>query len=322
MTRVVLAGNYPEHTFEKLRKLLPEKDFVLIPVDTAEAYDAMTDAEIMILRIFKAPRKVIEKNRNLKMILRWGAGFDSVDIEAAGERGVVVTNTPGANAPAVSELAVMLMMAVGRKLLCHTESLKNGMWSKNTFLNNSFCLNHKTVGIVGAGNIGRRTAAAVQAFGANVLYYDAFRLTSEQEKRYGMHYADFKTLLETSDIVSLHIPLTEGTHHLIGAEELDRMKDGAILINTARGGLVDDHALAGAVKSGKLSGAGLDGVENEPLKADDELLLLPDIIVTPHIGGGTADIGDMIIPMLVKDITDFAAGNPVEHVVNRQYLVR
>lgn len=321
MTRVVLAGNYPEHTFEKLRKLLPEKDFVLIPVDTAEAYDAMTDAEIMILRIFKAPRKVIEKNRNLKMILRWGAGFDSVDIEAAGERGVVVTNTPGANAPAVSELAVMLMMAVGRKLLCHTECLKNGVWSKNTFLNNSFCLNHKTVGIVGAGNIGRRTAAAVQAFGANVLYYDASRLTSEQEKRHGMHYADFKTLLETSDIVSLHIPLTEGTHHLIGAEELARMKDGAILINTARGGLVDDHALAGAVKSGKLSGAGLDGVENEPLKADDELLLLPDIIVTPHIGGGTADIGDMIIPMLVKDITDFAAGNPVEHVVNRDYLV-
>lgn len=319
---MVLAGNYPEHTFEKLRKLLPEKDFVLIPVDTAEAYDAMTDAEIMILRIFKAPRKVIEKNRNLKMILRWGAGFDSVDIEAAGERGVVVTNTPGANAPAVSELAVMLMMAVGRKLLCHTECLKNGVWSKNTFLNNSFCLNHKTVGIVGAGNIGRRTAAAVQAFGANVLYYDASRLTSEQEKRYGMHYADFKTLLETSDIVSLHIPLTEGTHHLIGAEELARMKDGAILINTARGGLVDDHALAGAVKSGKLSGAGLDGVENEPLKADDELLLLPDIIVTPHIGGGTADIGDMIIPMLVKDITDFAAGNPVEHVVNREYLVR
>lgn len=322
MTRVVLAGNYPEHTFEKLRKLLPEKDFVLIPVDTAEAYDAMTDAEIMILRIFKAPRKVIEKNKNLKMILRWGAGFDSVDIEAAGERGVVVTNTPGANAPAVSELAVMLMMAVGRKLLCHTESLKNGVWSKNTFLNQSFCLNHKTVGIVGAGNIGRRTAAAVQAFGANVLYYDAFRLTFEQEKKYGMHYADFKTLLETSDIVSLHIPLTEETHHLIGVEELARMKDGAILINTARGGLVDDHALAGAVKSGKLSGAGLDGVENEPLKADDELLLLPDIIVTPHIGGGTADIGDMIIPMLVKDITDFAAGNPVEHVVNREYLVR
>ncbi|WP_125141330.1 2-hydroxyacid dehydrogenase [Clostridium transplantifaecale] len=320
MTRVVLAGNYPEHTFEKLRKLLSEKDFELIPVDTAEAYEAMTDAEIIILRIFKAPRDVIEKNRNLKMILRWGAGFDSVDIEAAGERGVVVTNTPGANAPAVSELAVMLMMAVGRKLLCHTESLKSGMWSKNTFMNSSFCLNHKTVGIVGAGNIGRRTAAGVQAFGAKVQYYDPFRLTYEQEEKYGMHYVDFKTLLETSDIVSLHIPLSEETHHLIGAAELARMKDGAILINTARGGLVDDHALAGAVKAGKLSGAGLDGVENEPLKADDELLALPDIIVTPHIGGGTADISDMIIPMLVKDITDFAAGKLLEHVVNQKYL--
>lgn len=322
MTKVVLAGNYPKHTFEKLRRLLPEKDFELIPVDTNEAYEDMTDAEIMILRIFKAPRSVIEKNRNLRMILRWGAGFDSVDIEAAGERGITVTNTPGANAAAVSELAVMLMLAVGRKLLCHTEYLKNGVWSKNTFLNSSFCLNHKTVGIIGAGNIGRQVAARVQAFGAAVRYYDAFRLTSGQEEQYGMQYTDFDTLLKTSDIISLHIPLTEETHHLIGAEELARMKDGAILINTARGGLVDDDALAGAVKSGKLSGAGLDGVEHEPLEAEDELLMIPDIIVTPHIGGGTADIGDIIIPMLVKDITDFAAGNPLEHVVNREYLVR
>lgn len=137
-----------------------------------------------------------------------------------------------------------------------------------------------------------------------------------------MQYTDFDTLLKTSDIVSLHIPLTEETHHLIGAEEVARMKDGAILINTARGGLVDDDALAGAVKSGKISGAGLDGVEHEPLEAEDEILTIPDIIVTPHIGGGTADIGDIIIPMLVKDITDFTAGNPLEHVVNRKYLVR
>lgn len=320
MVKVILAGNYPDHTYEKLRVLLPEQDFELVAVDQQEEYENMTDAEIIILRIFKAPKEVIARNPKLRMILRWGAGFDSVDIEAAGRQGVLVTNTPGANASAVSELAVMLMMAVGRKLLCHRESLKYGIWSKNTFLNSSFCLNHKLVGIVGAGNIGRQVAEKVQAFGAKVQYYDDFRLSPEQEQKYRMQYISFEELLKSSDIITLHIPLTEGTHHLIGEKELSKMKDKAILINTARGGLVDDSALAEAVKSQKLLGAGLDGVENEPLAAEDELLSIPDIIVTPHIGGGTADIGEVIIPMLAEDIRDLIEGRAVQHVVNREYL--
>lgn len=135
--KVVLAGKYPEHTYENLRKLLPQEMFDFTEVNTQEAYNTMTCAEIIVLRIFKAPREVIERNKNLKMILRWGAGFDSVDIEAAGEHGVLVTITPGANAGAVSELAVLLMLAVGRKLLCHENSLRRGEWSKNTFINSS-----------------------------------------------------------------------------------------------------------------------------------------------------------------------------------------
>lgn len=318
MVKVVLAGDYPEGTYEKLRMKLPEETFELAAVDSMEVYERMTDAEIMILRIFKAPKEMIERNPNLKMILRWGAGFDSVDIEAAAEQGVLVTNTPGANANAVSELAVMLMMAVGRKLLCHTKSLSEGVWSKNTYLNDSFCLNQKLVGIIGAGNIGRQVAEKVQAFGAKVQYYDAFRLSPEMEENCGMSYVSFEQLLEISDIITLHIPLTDSTHHLLGAEEIRKMKNKAILINTARGGLVDDHALAEAVNSGKLAGAGLDGVEHEPLNHDDELLANPNIIVTPHIGGGTADIGDAILPMLVKDIMDFVEGRTVVHVVNRR----
>lgn len=320
MMKVVLAGNYPEHTYEKLRALLPEERFELTAVDTPEDYEAMTDAEILILRIFKAPKEVIDRNPDLKMIMRWGAGFDSVDVEAAGKRGVLVTNTPGANANAVSELAVMLMLAVGRKLLCHTESLKSGIWSKNTFLNSSFCLNGKLVGLVGGGNIGRQVADKVQAFGARVQYYDPFRLPEEAEKAHNMTYVPFNTLLETSDVISLHVPLLESTHHMIGAEEIQKMKTGAIIINTARGGLIDDTALAEAVRSGKLAGAGLDGVEREPLNVGDVLLRDPKIVVTPHVGGGTADIGDVIMPMLAKDICDYADGKEVEHVVNRNYL--
>lgn len=321
MLKVVLAGTYPAHTFEKLRTLLPEEDFELKAVDTPEKYEAMTDAEIMILRIFKAPREVIERNPKLKMILRWGAGFDSVDIEAAGKRGILVTNTPGANANAVSELAILLMLAVGRKLLCHTECLKKGEWSKNTFLNSSFCLNNKLLGIVGAGNIGRQVAVKAQAFGANVQYYDPYRLSEEMEKKFHLTYVPLEELIRTSDVISLHVPLTEQTHHMLGEKEIAAMKDGAIIINTARGGLIDDHALAKAVKRGKLGGAGLDGVENEPLEPGDELLLEPGIVVTPHIGGGTADIGDVIMPMLAEDIIDYAKNKKVKHVVNQKYLV-
>lgn len=321
MMKVVLAGTYPKHTFEKLRTMLPDNQFDLVAIDTQQAYESMTDAEILILRIFKAPRKIIERNQKLKMILRWGAGFDSVDIEAAGQHGVLVTNTPGANANAVSELAVMLMLAVGRKLLCHTESLESGIWSKNTFLNSSFCLHNKLVGIIGGGNIGRQVAKKVQAFGASVQYYDPIRLPEETERNYGLTHVSLDTLIQTSDIISLHVPLTDETKHMIGANEIQQMKTGAIIVNTARGGLIDDYALAEAVRTGKLAGAGLDGVEREPLPVDDDLLKDPNIIVTPHVGGGTADIGDEIIPMLAQNIRDYAAGKEPAYIVNREYLV-
>ena len=320
MTNVILAGQYPAHTFEKLCEQLQGLPVIIRAVDDPAEYDAMTDAEIMILRIFKAPRPVIERNPNLKMIMRWGAGFDSVDIEAAGERGILVTNTPGANADAVSELAVLLMLAVGRKLVVHTDHLREGDWSKNEFINSSFTLMNKTVGILGAGNIGRKVARKVQAFGANTVYYDPYRLSEEMEKEFALKYLPLDDLLPLCDIITLHLPLTEDTRHLIDADAIGRMKDGSIIINTARGGLVDDHALFEAVQSGKLLGAGLDGVEREPLQPDDELFTNDNIIVTPHVGGGTADIGEAILPMLAGDITRFVNGESPRFVVNRQYL--
>ncbi len=322
MTNVILAGQYPAHTFETLQELLKDLPVTLKAVDTPEAYEAMTDAEIMILRIFKAPEAVIARNPKLKMIMRWGAGFDSVDIEAAGKRGILVTNTPGANADAVSELAVLLMLAVGRKLLCHTACLRKGVWSKNDFINSSFTLMNKTVGILGAGNIGRKVAQRVQAFGAKTVYYDPFRLSEEREKAFHLKYMSLDELLPVCDVITLHLPLTDDTKHLIDGAAIEKMKPGAIVINTARGGLVDDCALFQAVQSGKLLGAGLDGVEREPLQPDDELFTNDNIIVTPHVGGGTADIGEAIMPMLVEDIRLLLTDGEPRFVVNRQYLAK
>jgi len=318
--KVVLAGKYPENTYSKIKASLNSNVFEVTEISDEGEYNKMTDAEIIILRIFKAPKEIIEKNKNLKMIMRWGAGFDSVDIEAAGKRGILVTTTPGANAGAVSELAVTLMLNIGRKLLCHEESLKKGIWSKTDFTNTSYTLAGKTIGIIGAGNIGRQVAQKVQAFGAITQYYDPYQLSPEMEKIYALKYAELEDVIKTSDIITLHLPLTNANHHMIGKKQIDAMKNGAIIINTSRGGLVDDEALVNAVDNGKLSGAGLDVVENEPLPADHPLLSNPNIIVTPHIGGATADIGDAIIPMLISDIMAFQAGKEVTHIVNGQYL--
>ncbi len=254
------------------------------------------------------------------MIMRWGAGFDSVDIEEAGKHGIYVCNTPGANAYAVAELTVALMLAVGRKLICHDRAIHQGEWSKNTFLNLTRTLNNKVVGIIGGGNIGRQVASRVQAFGSTVQYYDPFRLPEEMEEKLHMKYVGLEELIRTSDVITLHVPLMDSTRHMIGEKEIEKMKDGAILINVARGGLMDDEAVVNAVNSGKLSGAGIDCVEEEPAKPGSLILENPNIIVTPHVGGGSADISDVMFPMITGNIELLAIGKELKYVVNKQYL--
>lgn len=318
---VLLAGPYPVGTLVRLREALEGTGIHVSEAPTQADFDAQTDADAVILRVLKMPAEtIIHFSPRLKLILRWGAGFDSVDVKAAGARGVQVCNTPGANAYAVSEMTVLLMLAVGRKLLCHDRSLHRGEWSKNIYLNQTYSLNNKLVGVVGAGNIGRQVAQKVRVFGAQVQYYDSFRIKPEMEEQYGMRFVEMDALLRTSDIVTLHVPLLDSTRHMISAEKINEMKDGAILINAARGGLMEDDAVLAAVKRGKLAGAGIDCVEREPLSATDPLLSNPNVIVTPHVAGGTADIADEVLPMLVSNLHRLAAGDPLEYVVNREFL--
>jgi D-3-phosphoglycerate dehydrogenase len=319
--KIMVAGEYPIGTYERLRREL-SMDYKneIIKIDTKKQYDSMTEAEIIILRIFKAPKEFIERNKNLKMILRWGAGYDTVDIETAGKKRIIVTNTPGANADAVSELTILLMLAVGRNLLQHVRCLEKGEWSKNTFLNTSYTLKEKLVGIIGGGNIGRKVAEKARAFGSKIQYYDTYQLSPETEEKYQMQYVPMNQLLKTSDVITLHIPLIESTHNIIGKEQINQMKQNAIFINVSRGGLVDEKALLSAIEGGKILGAGLDCVEKEPLNPNDPMLKNPAIIITPHIGGGTADLQDVIIPMIVKNIKLFLEGNQVDYVVNNDWL--
>ena len=319
--KVAIVGTYPAGTFEKFKNYFSEKpEIKVVEVDTQEKFDALTEADAIVLRILKMPKEVVARIKGLKMIMRWGAGFDSVDIEEAGKHGIYVCNTPGANAYAVAELTVALMLAVGRKLICHDRAIHQGEWSKNTFLNLTRTLNNKVVGIIGGGNIGRQVASRVQAFGSTVQYYDPFRLPEEMEEKLHMKYVGLEELIRTSDVITLHVPLMDSTRHMIGEKEIEKMKDGAILINVARGGLMDDEAVVNAVNSGKLSGAGIDCVEEAPAKPGSPILANPNIIVTPHVGGGSADISDVMFPMITENIERLAEGKELKYVVNQKYL--
>ena len=320
---VAIVGTYPAGTFEKFKNHFSEKpEIEVVEVDTQKKFDALTEADAIVLRILKMPKEVVARIKGLKMIMRWGAGFDSVDIEEAGKHGIYVCNTPGANAYAVAELTVALMLAVGRKLICHDRAIHQGEWSKNTFLNQTRTLNNKVVGIIGGGNIGRQVASRVQAFGSTVQYYDPFRLPEEMEEKLHMKYVGLEELIRTSDVITLHVPLMASTRHMIGEKEIEKMKDGAILINVARGGLMDDGAVVNAVNAGKLSGAGIDCVEEEPAKLGSPILENPNIIVTPHVGGGSADISDVMFPMITENIELLEEEKALKYVVNKQYILR
>ncbi|MDU7338416.1 MAG: 2-hydroxyacid dehydrogenase [Clostridium sp.] len=315
---VILAGPYPTGTLERFQSLLPEHR--VTQVLSQEDYNSLTDAECIIVRILKTPEAVIANNPDLKAVIRWGAGYDSVDIEAAGKHGVMVANTPGVNAYAVAELALGLMILLNRKIMGYSRNVQAGNWDRGVYADTSISLNYKTVGLIGGGNIGRRVAALAQALGASVQYYDAYRLPEEVEKQNNMTFVSLEQLLSTSDLISLHVPLLDSTRHIIGAEQLAAMKPSACLLNTARGGLIDEAALVKALKEGNLAGAGLDCVEEEDSETTAQLLQCANVIITPHVGGTTADLADAMIPYIADKITSLAETGTMRDVVNAQWL--
>ncbi len=226
----------------------------------------------------------------LKLVQLLSAGYDRVDIEAARRAGVPVCNNGGANAVAVSEHAMMLMLAVSRRLTWLHENVVAGRWRGNDVANTRlYELHGRILGIVGLGTIGKKTARLAQAFGMAVQYYDIARLTEDQADALGVRFRLLDELLRTSDLVTLHVPLTPRTRHMIGAAELGLMKPAAYLINTSRGPVVDEVALHRALADGVIAGAGLDVFDQEPPAADNPLFRLPNVVLTPHYAGPTWD---------------------------------
>jgi len=240
-------------------------------------YDA-----IMITSQHAITSRVIAAAPKLRIIVKRGAKPENVDYEAATKRGIVVAWTPGVNYVAVAEHAVMLMLCLAKKTIPQMERLRGGAWRESDAGLQELC--GKTIGIVGLGGIGRVLCRMVGGFDVKLLAYDPY-ISAAQAKEVNVNLVGLEDLLRQSDYVALHATLTEETRHLIGEKELSMMKKTAHLINTARGGLIDESALLKALREGEIAGAGLDVFEPEPPKHENPLLHLPNVVVTPHMAG-------------------------------------
>lgn len=232
---------------------------------------------------------ILKKARKLKMIQRTGVGLDSLDLDAIKTYDIPLYVNKGINAQSVAEHALLLIMACMRRLVTVNNDVKNGIWQKQAQGVRTKELSGKTVGIIGMGSIGRILAGLLKAFNVNILCCSKHPISPDAAKELGVSFTDMQTVLTRSDIISLNCPLNEDTKHIICKESMNLMKDGAIIVNTARGGLICESDLIAMLKNGKISAAGLDVFESEPVDPDNELLKMENVIVTPHIGGVTYD---------------------------------
>ncbi|MBI3396868.1 D-glycerate dehydrogenase [Candidatus Woesebacteria bacterium] len=252
----------------------------------------------------------------LKIISNYAVGFDNIDIEAANKRGILITNTPSEEVnEAVAEHTWALILALTRRLFEASESVKKGAysgWEPDIFLGSS--LSGKTLGVVGLGRIGTLVAKRAQGFNVNVLY-NKHAPDPEAEKEFNVKFANLDELLSKSDFVSIHVPLTEETRHMFNSQTLAKMKQGSYLINTARGPIVDEHALAESLMEGHLRGAGLDVFDNEP-NINPELINMPNVILTPHIASATWEARNKMGEQAVQAIIDTLADQKPENLVD------
>ena len=280
--------------------------------EEAERVARARDADYLLCSWTPVSGQVIRAGERLKLIQKYGIGVDKIDLQAAASRGIPVCIAAGVNAVAVAETAITLMLAVYKRLCAAHNTLRAGQWLKWELRTGCYELWNKTVGLVGCGHIGQAVGKRLShGFECRVLYYDTIRLGEETEAALGMKYTPLEPLLRQSDIVSLHVPLTPETRGLIDARTLPWMKSTAVLINTARGGVVDEPALIEALRNGTIAAAGLDVFAKEPPDRDNPLLQMENVVATPHNGGGTVDTMIRIFGHAFDNILRVERGEPL-----------
>ncbi|WP_166417196.1 phosphoglycerate dehydrogenase [Cochlodiniinecator piscidefendens] len=260
----------------------------------------------------KVTEKILANAENLKVIARAGIGVDNVDIPAASKKGVIVMNTPFGNMITTAEHAIAMMFAVARQIPEASASTHAGKWEKSRFMGVE--LTNKTLGVIGAGNIGGIVCDRARGLKMRVTAYDPF-LSEERADKLGVRKVELDELLEKSDFITLHVPLTDQTRKIIDADAIAKMKPGVRIINCARGGLVDEAALADALKSGQVAGAAFDVFEVEPA-TDSPLFNLPNVVCTPHLGAATTEAQENVALQVAEQMSDFLLTGAVTNSLN------
>lgn len=308
MKTILLTNHYSSGPYDIVEKELPEGfNLIMLEENSQECIEAMVDKADYILASgrVKINKTVLDKANNLKMIQRTGVGLDSIDLDNLRERNIPLYVNEGVNAESVAEHTLLIMLASLRKLPLIHKNTANGIWKKQEQGVQTYELRGKTVGLVGMGSIAKTLVKLLRGFETNVLYYDIHRLSEEEEETLGVNYCEYEELLACTDVLSLHCPLTRETRNLLDKHAFSMMKDGAILINTARGGLVEMDALMEALKTGKLSFVGLDVFDEEPLPQGHSIMELENVILTPHIGGITRDSFQKMMHDAMRNIEAF-----------------
>lgn len=306
-------GDISFNDLEKLGNLIVYKE---CPNDKAEIIKRAKDAENLLVCYVKITREIMENLPNLKYIGVLSTGFDNIDTKAAKDLGIAVTNVPAYGTEAVAQFSLALLLEITTRVGHHDREVKSGRWKKAGFWYFGdyplIELYGKTIGLLGLGKIGLAAAKIYKAMGMEVLAYN--RSESEEAKAY-VKYASLDEIYAKADIIDLHLPLTKNTENIINEEAISKMKDGVIIINTARGGLIDEKALIAGLDSGKIFAAGLDVNKTEPINDDNPLLAYDNIIITPHMAWGPVETRERLLRIAIDNIKAFEK-NDGKNLVN------
>jgi lactate dehydrogenase-like 2-hydroxyacid dehydrogenase len=313
--KIVVLDMMASARAEAMRSLLPPGMVLTHGMASGDEHmkEIIADADYAIAGQVAVSGEVLRAARKLKLLHKWGVGVDNIDLDAARERGIKVARTTGSNAVPVAEFALGLTLAALRGIAYGNAELKKGEWRGLSSLPmQTYLLSGKTFGIIGFGAIGKIVARIIRGFGCTVLYNKRNRLTADEEAEFGATYADVADLLARSDVVSLNCPLTPQTKHLINKASLQTMKKTAVLINVARGGVVQENDLVWALRNRIIHSAAMDVFEIEPLPADSPLLQpLDNLIVTPHLAAIAVDVFETSVQHMMDNITRVSRGEPV-----------
>ena len=309
--KVLVADSINEKGIENLREVAEVVvDTSITPeelANTIHEYDG-----IVVRSRTKLTADIIKKADNMKIIARAGVGVDNIDLDAATEKGIMVVNSPESTSVTVAEHTMGLILSMARKISIADKSVKEGKWEKKNFMGVE--LRNKTLGVIGMGRIGSQVVNRCKAFGMDAMAYDPY-LPEEVAKQMGVDLTDLDTVLKNSDFITIHVPLTPETKHSISAEQFEIMKDGAYIVNCARGGIIDEEALYDALVNNKIGGAALDVYEEEPPK-DSKLFELDNIVLTPHIAASTKEAQRDAAIIVADEIIDLAKGKNPRNVLN------